>query len=54
MNRVVRGSDGREWTVKATLEWSNPISADEFEHDGVRAEGARVLGRLLALARDEV
>ncbi|KEI44346.1 hypothetical protein [Saccharopolyspora rectivirgula] len=33
MNRVVRGSDGREWTVKATLEWSNPISADEFEHD---------------------
>ncbi|HET9380933.1 MAG TPA: alpha/beta fold hydrolase [Streptomyces sp.] len=27
---------------------------DEFEHDGVRAEGPRVLGRLIALARDEV
>ncbi|MDT0464244.1 alpha/beta fold hydrolase [Streptomyces gibsoniae] len=27
---------------------------DEFEHDGVRAGGPRVLGRLLALARDEV
>ncbi|MCP3822627.1 alpha/beta hydrolase [Streptomyces sp. A3M-1-3] len=27
---------------------------DEYEHDGVRAGGARVLDRLLALARDEV
>ncbi|MFE9600308.1 alpha/beta fold hydrolase [Streptomyces hokutonensis] len=27
---------------------------DEFEHDGVRAGGARVLDRLLALTRDEV
>lgn len=27
---------------------------DEFEHDGVRVEGARVLGRLLGLAHDEV
>ncbi len=27
---------------------------DEFEHDGVRAGGPRVLDRLLSLARDEV
>ncbi|CAM5714988.1 Pimeloyl-ACP methyl ester carboxylesterase OS=Streptomyces albaduncus OX=68172 GN=FHS32_002622 PE=3 SV=1 [Streptomyces griseoloalbus] len=27
---------------------------DEFEHDGVRTGGPRVLDRLLALARDEV
>ncbi|MFY1675828.1 MULTISPECIES: alpha/beta fold hydrolase [unclassified Streptomyces] len=27
---------------------------DEFEHDGIRAGGPRVLDRLLALARDEV
>ena len=33
MNRVVRGSDGRMWTVRSGLEWSNPIAADEFEHD---------------------
>ena len=33
MNRVVRGSDGRDWSIRATLEWSNPIAADEFEHD---------------------
>ncbi|GAA2819442.1 DUF983 domain-containing protein [Saccharopolyspora taberi] len=33
MNRVVRGSDGRMWTVSTNVEWSNPIAADEFEHD---------------------
>lgn len=33
MNRVVRGSDGRIWHVKSNLEWSNPIVADDFEHD---------------------
>ncbi len=27
---------------------------DEYEHDGVRAGGPRVLDRLLALVRDEV
>lgn len=27
---------------------------DEFEHDGLRAGGPRVLDRLLALVRDEV
>ncbi len=26
---------------------------DEFEHDGVRAGGTRVLDRLLSLVRDE-
>ncbi|MFF9488799.1 alpha/beta fold hydrolase [Streptomyces sp. NPDC014676] len=38
--RVIRGL--RTWVT------------DEFEHDGVRAGGPRVLDRLLALARDEV
>lgn len=33
MDRVVRGSDGREWTIEANLEWSNPMASDEFEHD---------------------
>jgi hypothetical protein len=27
---------------------------NEFEHDGVRAGGSRVLDRLIALTRDEV
>jgi len=33
MNRVVRGSDGREWSIEAHLEWTNPLAPDEFEHD---------------------
>ncbi|MFJ6656608.1 alpha/beta fold hydrolase [Streptomyces sp. NPDC091377] len=37
-------------TVRGLRTWVT----DEFEHDGVRAGGPRVLDRLLALARDEV
>lgn len=52
MNRVVRGSDGREWTIKANLEWSNPIAADEFEHDvnGGSAPPVLMVAALLFLA----
>lgn len=41
MNRAVRGSDGRTWTLRTNLEWSNPIDIDEWEHDvsGGRAPG---------------
>ncbi|MER7077575.1 hypothetical protein SAMN05421805_103230 [Saccharopolyspora antimicrobica] len=51
MNRVVRGSDGREWTIKANLEWSNPIAAEEFEHDvnGGAGPGVVMGGVLLFL-----
>ncbi|MCX4985172.1 alpha/beta fold hydrolase [Streptomyces sp. NBC_00572] len=37
-------------TIRGLRTWVT----DEFEHDGVRAGGPRVLDRLLALARDEV
>lgn len=33
MNRVVRGSDGRMWTVRSGMEWSNPIAGEDFEHE---------------------
>lgn len=33
MNRVVRGADGREWTLRTTLEWRKPATAEDFEHD---------------------
>lgn len=51
MNRVVRGSDGRIWNVRSNLEWSNPISADAFEHDihGGIAPAAIMGGSLLFL-----
>ncbi|CCK25498.1 Proline iminopeptidase [Streptomyces davaonensis JCM 4913] len=37
-------------TIRGLRTWVT----DEFEHDGVRASGPRVLDRLLSLARDEV
>ncbi|MED7826152.1 alpha/beta fold hydrolase [Streptomyces chiangmaiensis] len=37
-------------TIRGLRTWVT----DEFEHDGVRASGPRVLERLLALSRDEV
>jgi hypothetical protein len=33
MTRVVRGADGRVWTLHGELEWRWPATADEFEHD---------------------
>lgn len=33
MTRVVRGADGRMWTLVGTLEWRTPATADDFEHD---------------------
>jgi hypothetical protein len=33
MTRVVRGADGRMWTVRGQMEWRQPATADDFEHD---------------------
>ncbi|WP_199430733.1 DUF983 domain-containing protein [Qaidamihabitans albus] len=33
MNRLVQGSDGREWVVRGQMEWRRPATADDFEHD---------------------
>lgn len=33
MNRLVRGSDGRDWAIRAQMEWRRPATADDFEHD---------------------
>jgi len=33
MTRVVRGADGREWTLRGEMEWRTPATADDFEHD---------------------
>lgn len=43
MNRLVRGSDGRMWNVRANLEWSNPIATDEWENDVAGGRGPGVL-----------
>ncbi|GAA4864719.1 MULTISPECIES: DUF983 domain-containing protein [Saccharopolyspora] len=51
MNRGVRGSDGRVWNIKANLEWSNPITGDDFEHEvsGGSAPAILMGGALLFL-----
>lgn len=33
MTRLVKGRDGRMWTVRSQMEWSRPATADDFEHD---------------------
>jgi hypothetical protein len=33
MTRLVRGADGRMWTVHSRVEWRNPETSDDFEHD---------------------
>jgi len=33
MTRLVRGADGRMWTLRGRLEWSQPATIDDFEHD---------------------
>lgn len=43
MNRVVRGADGRMWNIHTNLEWSNPITVGEFEHDVSGGAGPSVL-----------
>ncbi|OLT39019.1 DUF983 domain-containing protein [Saccharomonospora sp. CUA-673] len=33
MDRLARGSDGREWIIRAQMEWRQPATAKDFEHD---------------------
>jgi hypothetical protein len=33
MTRLIRSADGRMWTVRSRLEWTDPAVEEEFEHD---------------------
>lgn len=33
MTRLVKGQDGRMWTLRSQLEWTSPATVDDFEHD---------------------
>ncbi len=33
MMRTVRAADGRRWLVRSAINWSEPDTAQEFEHD---------------------
>jgi hypothetical protein len=39
MTRLVRDREGRMWTVRSRIEWTDPIAEEEFEHD---VSGGRV------------
>ncbi|WP_236790220.1 DUF983 domain-containing protein [Amycolatopsis sp. GM8] len=52
MNRRVQGLDGRDWTVRAQMEWRRPATVENFEHDvaGSPAPGIAMLSVTLVLA----
>jgi len=43
MTRLVRGADGRMWTLRTRVEWSNPVTVDDFEHDVTTGYGSGVV-----------
>ncbi|ATE51923.1 MULTISPECIES: DUF983 domain-containing protein [Actinosynnema] len=43
MTRLVRGADGRMWTVRSQVEWRNPAADADFEHDVSGGQGPGVL-----------
>ena len=49
MTRVVRGADGRQWTVRSQLEWRPPATSDDFEHDVSVGNAAAIVLLVLVL-----
>jgi hypothetical protein len=50
MTRVVRGADGRQWTVRGQLEWRSPATSDDFEHDVSVGNTAAIVLLVLVIA----
>ncbi|KAA9166794.1 DUF983 domain-containing protein [Amycolatopsis acidicola] len=52
MNRLVQGGDGREWVLRAQMEWRRPATVEDFEHDvaGSPAPGIAMLVVAIVLA----
>jgi hypothetical protein len=52
MNRLVQGEDGREWVVRAQMEWRRPATVADFEHDvaGTHTPGIAMLSVTVLLA----
>ena len=51
MNRLVQGDDGRDWVVRADMEWRQPATTDNFDHDvaGSYGPGIAMLVVIVAL-----
>lgn len=54
MMRVVRGADGRMWTLRGQLEWRSPATADDFEHDVSVGNAAAIVLLVLVLVLSAV
>jgi hypothetical protein len=39
MNRLVYGEDGRAWILRAEMEWRQPATTDDFDHDAAGSYG---------------
>ncbi|HEX3786760.1 MAG TPA: DUF983 domain-containing protein [Pseudonocardiaceae bacterium] len=39
MTRLVKGADGRMWTLRSRVEWSKPATSDDFDHDFAGGSG---------------
>jgi hypothetical protein len=42
MNRLVQGDDGRQWVVRAEMEWRQPATTDSFDHDVAGSYGSGI------------
>jgi hypothetical protein len=42
MNRLVQGDDGRDWVVRAEMEWRAPATSDSFDHDVADSYGSGI------------
>lgn len=51
MTRIVRGADGRVWTLHSQMEWRSDEDTDDFEHDVAsgNASAYLLLGLVAAL-----
>ncbi|MGH3901429.1 MAG: DUF983 domain-containing protein [Pseudonocardiaceae bacterium] len=51
MTRMVQGADGRSWTVQSRINWHQPATAEQFEHDMAAGyvSGIAMLGVVVAL-----
>ncbi|PRY45963.1 DUF983 domain-containing protein [Umezawaea tangerina] len=49
MTRLVRGADGRMWTVRSRIEWRNPSPDGDFEHDVSGGQGPGVMMMLIVI-----
>lgn len=49
MNRAVTGADGREWLLRSQMEWTEPATADDFEHDVAASYGPGIFMLVVVL-----